>query len=98
MGSHRRRKEERAFPVRDFLSLVLVEVVMTRDEAIKIQRRHGPTQLIDILADLGVLKLDEPKSTDELFKDAMTRHGFYISVADQVLGALKAAGLKIVDK
>lgn len=71
---------------------------MTRDEAIKIQRRHGPTQLVDILADLGVLKLDKPKGIEERTNAAIWGHPELHRTAPGIVReALSAAGLKIVD-
>jgi hypothetical protein len=73
---------------------------MTRDEAMEIVRRRliHPKQsqeafYIDLLADLGLLKLEEPKSIDgriEYFLGTYTGPRF--------LQFLNANGLKIVEK
>jgi len=53
---------------------------------------------IDAFVSLGILKLDEPKSAEKRFLEAVCRHGFYLSVGDDVLGVIANAGLKIVEK
>lgn len=67
---------------------------MTRDEAIKIQKRHTPTNVVDILADLGILKLDEPMTAFRALKE----DGYGPIAAENILGCLDRANLKIIEK
>jgi hypothetical protein len=76
---------------------------MTRDKAISIVKKSlfTPTdamRLVDALADLGLLKLEEPPSPDDLAIKALmdTYHCSHPS-AEQYVLAIKAAGLKIVE-
>lgn len=74
---------------------------MTRDEAVKAIRlsdRHYDTweeMWIDRLVALGILKLDEPKSATEKFKDALIDQGWSPQGVDD---AIRQAGVKIVEK
>lgn len=75
---------------------------MTRDEAIKVFEKHLPrvghaSAVIDFYAEVGMLKLDEPKSGEAQFIDAMRIKGIWLTCAN-VRAALQDAGLKIVEK
>ena len=69
---------------------------MTRDEAIQIQNRHIPHDIVDILWDLGVLKLDPPLTPDQRINIAINSLGSQRD-AGHVRDALKKAGFKIVE-
>lgn len=82
---------------------------MTRDEAIpglddilRSMERERPWEkrrclLVNGMIQLGMLKLDEPKSATEQFRSAVRNIGVHLSELT-VLTALDRAGLKIVEK
>src|SRR5687768_7458636 len=78
---------------------------MTRDEAIEIWDSQPndflePADIIDKFAALGILKLDEPKSANSKFMDAMIARGYpqNSNLFADILFALDAAKTKIVER
>lgn len=93
---------------------------MTRDEAINVIKSgievvtpKTAGQLVDVLAKLGMLKLDEPKSAEARAIDLLAGASFQIensthiydgkyaltkAGADNMIQYLRRAGLKIVDR
>lgn len=47
---------------------------MTRDEARRIEPDVQANLVIDLLQQLGVVRLDEPKSADDELRQIITRH------------------------
>lgn len=76
---------------------------MTRDEAIKtwdIARGKGdyaPT-FIDAFVALGMLKLDEPKSAQQMAYAAFVSAGWSVTRTVETICLIDSAGLKIVEK
>lgn len=78
---------------------------MTRDEAVEkflnAQRsfdREWSESLIDGMAAIGVLKLDEPKSALDKLVDALEHEGINLDLRLKFDEALWRAGLKIVEE
>ena len=81
---------------------------MTRDEAIAIRRHLGSCSglgkrefaalEVDNWVALGMLKLDEPKPTNQKLYGAMIDGGFTASIAAAAIAIIENAGLKIVEK
>jgi hypothetical protein len=92
---------------------------MTRDEAIKLanvawewdfekRKEMAPAVLVDMLAGLGVLRLEEPKKADEKAFEALKgknlprgNYDVYVLGPNEVgaiIDTLHTAGLKIVEK
>ncbi len=78
---------------------------MTRDEAemlaikaVGFEFSEDARRFLSIMEALGMLKLDEPKSADERFHEAMKKHGYYPTVGEQVAIIINGAGLKITEK
>lgn len=73
---------------------------MTRDEAIEKARvpfGSGTNYLVDALAALGVIKLDEPKTPeDELLEALIDVNDDFGLDPNDVLTAIKSSGLKVV--
>jgi hypothetical protein len=73
---------------------------MTRDEAIKIWGIPGeilrPEDIVDRLAALGAIKLDEPKNIKDRLQDLAHQNGVWIHYS-AMERQLTAAGLKIVE-
>jgi hypothetical protein len=86
---------------------IFKENAMTRDEATRLVRDAGPIggvyksydeALVDSLAALGILKLDEPLSKDQRVARVL---GEFRNSGDGLNGfmnRLEAAGLRIVEK
>jgi hypothetical protein len=78
---------------------------MTRDEAIaKVKIVYDPSKLtnppafiVDALASLGILKLDEPMSPEEKLALVLGATNIRDSLGT-VMRAIESAGLKIVEK
>ena len=74
---------------------------MTRNEALEIYLKHYPHSTqpgtnIDVLVDLGILKLDpEPATAREMAISALSRAGYHTRSSIMVK-VIEDAGLKIV--
>lgn len=81
---------------------------MTRDEAIDIYRKRQPasnrelvSNLIDTLVDLGILKLDKPKTVTEKSFFAINRHvNIFGNITDceTLINVLSGVNARIVEK
>ncbi len=75
---------------------------MTREQAIEIfsstDHHVANGDWIDVFVKLGMLKLDEPINLDARATDALRRIPVSERYPDEILRALRDAGLKIVEK
>lgn len=70
---------------------------MTRDIAVSIAEMHGlGSEWIDFLSTLGLLKLEEPKTATDAFREIVSRHAKPEQV-EPIMGALKNSGFRIVE-
>jgi hypothetical protein len=80
---------------------------MTRDDAVAIvgKRSGGRSILVfdaggfvELLVQLKILDLDEPKSADRKLQDAIQILDFHPSIYSDINEVLQKAGLKLVEK
>ena len=75
---------------------------MTRDEALQILRvphdGNFTESLVDALVALVILKLDEPKTAEDIFREAIGEVPIHYRNAWKILDVLNDANLKIVEK
>jgi hypothetical protein len=78
---------------------------MTREEAIKLVdsalhqgKSVTPADTIKLFVELGMLKLEEPKSADENFEQLMRNVKITQPQIEVLLHGMRMSGLKIVEK
>lgn len=73
---------------------------MTRDEAVdvackaKLPWNSSEQMLVDTLAGLGLLKLDEPKTPEQMLRDVLPREGYVWGPS--IPDVIASAGLRVV--
>lgn len=71
---------------------------MTRDEVIAVHTRHAHKMdgWLDTLAEIGVLKFDEPETPPQILRNALKTAGYYPHSVNTCMDIIATAGLKLV--